>query len=981
MAVVGAGVSIAATDRNPLASWQGLLLHGVDRCVELSKNLPPGWAQRQKDAIEHGALSELIAAAEVVSEQLGAPKGGEFRIWLRETVGALRAQDPALIEALRGLDLVLATTNYDGLLEDPPALPAVTWCESARVERVVRGDEKGILHLHGHWRDPESVILGIRSYERVLGDAHAQALQQAFRSMRTLLFVGCGEGLRDPNFEALRSWSRKAFPGSEYRHFRLCRDSEAAILEEEHSEEERIFPLPYGPGYGDLAGFLRSLKPPSLIAPAFTGPKTPGRPRLPVRRNCFGREAEVDDLVESLCAAPPPPVPILGQAGIGKSTVLIEARHRTRVEERYGDRRFFVSCDSASDRESLLGEIARALKVGPGPTRDEKLFAELERGRIVLGLDNPDAAYWAETPGVEELLAQLAAVPGLALAISLRGEERPFGTPWREAIRLLPLSRVAARSAFLQVAGEKFRGDPDLEKVLDVIDGWPLALTLLAHRAQVESSLSGLLALWVAKRTEILRRGDERSRLNIDVSLGLSIESPRMTAEALRLLSLLSVLPEGIVLENLDDLFPQALEAAPRLRQVGLALDTSGRLRALAPVREYVQERHPGPHEDLQRAVDYYLRWAQESQMKLESNILELSSHLEQEFGNLEALVIASLTPQPAEPDSTDGTSEKIRSVLSLGSLLTSTGLSPRAARIAGKALQRADEIGDQSLKIECLILLGEIARVRTQWDEARSHFAASLELSRKLGDLYLQAVGIYDLGDVEVGQSNLAPARSAFEEARKLFAALGQTDWEGKCLLGLAKIHRESGDFDAATSLAQEAVALSAGTRVDLWAANCGNLLAELALLQGDAARATEHVESAQEIYEKRFSALGRANCLTIRARIAQHGRSSDLAVSLFHDALELYELIGHQRGKAECLYGLGELSQGDPAAARAKFLEALELFLHAGDPYQIGRGHAAASRVAASESERLSHLQQAREAWYRIGRFDLVEELERNG
>ena len=259
-AIVGAGVSTGATKGDPLASWTGLLKNGVDRCVEVCQPLPAGWEERRKGEIASYDLDELLSAAENVSRKLGAPTGGEYRSWLRDTVGSLRLQDGTVIEALRGLGVALATTNYDGLLDDPPTLPPVTWREGARVERVVRGDDRGVLHLHGYWDEPESVILGIRSYEQVLGDAHAQALQQALRTTRTLLFVGCGDGLADPNFSALRQWSRRVFKDSEYRHFRLCLDSELVALRKEHAPEERIFPLAYGARHGELAGFLRGLK-------------------------------------------------------------------------------------------------------------------------------------------------------------------------------------------------------------------------------------------------------------------------------------------------------------------------------------------------------------------------------------------------------------------------------------------------------------------------------------------------------------------------------------------------------------------------------------------------------------------------------------------------------------------------------------------------------------------------------------------------
>jgi SIR2-like domain len=203
--IIGAGVSIGATNNQPAASWQGLLHHGVDRCLGLRQltRVDDEWAKRVHAEIDSGDVDDMLSGAEKISRKLGAPSGGEYSRWLFETIGVLKAERRDVLEALRDLKVALATTNYDALIEEVTNLPAVTWMDGAKVERVLRGDEQGILHLHGYWDRPESVILGIRSYEEVLGDAHAQAMQRAIRSLKTLLFVGCGEGLHDPNFGAL----------------------------------------------------------------------------------------------------------------------------------------------------------------------------------------------------------------------------------------------------------------------------------------------------------------------------------------------------------------------------------------------------------------------------------------------------------------------------------------------------------------------------------------------------------------------------------------------------------------------------------------------------------------------------------------------------------------------------------------------------------------------------------------------------------
>jgi hypothetical protein len=64
--------------------------------------------------------------------------------------------------------------------------------------------------------------------------------------LRRLLFVGCREGMLDPNFGALLKWSARVFAGSEYRHFLLTRESEVSALQNQRLLGERIVVLSYG---------------------------------------------------------------------------------------------------------------------------------------------------------------------------------------------------------------------------------------------------------------------------------------------------------------------------------------------------------------------------------------------------------------------------------------------------------------------------------------------------------------------------------------------------------------------------------------------------------------------------------------------------------------------------------------------------------------------------------------------------------------
>lgn len=107
----------------------------------------------------------------------------------------------------------------------------------------------------------------------------------------------------------------------------------------------------------------------------------------------------------------------------------------------------------------------------------------------------------------------------------------------------------------------------------------------------------------------MLQRASATHRLlNIEVSYEISIQGPRMTDAARRILSLLSFLPGGVAHGDLDAVFPsQGANAAAKLRQVGLAFDQDRRLRLLTPLREYVQRAYPPPPDDQLPALSHYL--------------------------------------------------------------------------------------------------------------------------------------------------------------------------------------------------------------------------------------------------------------------------------------------------------------------------------------------------------------------------------------
>ncbi len=930
--IAGTGVSAAATAGDRLTSWRGLLHHGVSRCEEVASNLPAGWGDRVRGEIDSPDLDDLLSAAEKIGKKLGAPTGGEFARWLADTVGVLTVTNDRLLQAIAGLGCPIVTTNYDSLLQQTTGYEAAAARDGAHAARILRGEESGIVHLHGYWKRPETVVLGIRSYQDILGDTHTQALQQALGAMKTLLFVGCGAGLDDPNLSALLAWTAGVFGGDPYRHFRLCTHSEEPDLRKRH-DGERIFPLAYGASHDDLAPFLERLRRPTIPTPNPT--PAPAADRLPVAPRCFGRDDLVQDLVRLFDTETPPPVCILGGPGIGKSNLTLTALHHGHLRRRYADRRYFVRCDGAMNRDLLAAEIARNLGLPPGPRAEERVMAHLEQAPTLLALDNAETPWEADRPGTEAFLAGLAGIAGLGLVAGIRGNQKPAGLPWQTPAALLPLPLAEGRKVFLAIAGSGFANDPDLDELVREQDGLPIALELLAYQAEGEPDLRDLRRRWEQHRADLLRRDGGAGRLdNLAVSLELSLSGPRMTAPARRLFGLLGLLPDGAAREDLESLLPEhALEAASILRKTGLAFDDQDHLRLLAPVRRHAEKHHIPEDHDRDRVLHFYGEKARTLGWRLGfEGGAEASRVLTAELGNL----FVSIPHLQAGDDPGPG----IEAARGLGKYQYFVGFADTT--LLNTARDRARRDGRLADEANCIRSIGDIALARSDYDTAYECYEVARPIFKMVGDILGEANCILRLGDIAFAQSDHDTAQYRYEEAWPLFHNVihnvGSLLGEANCIKGLGDIAFALFDHDSARLRYEEALPLFQKVRDVLGEANCIQRLGDIALALSDNIPARLHYEVARPLFQKAGSLLGEANCT--------HG------------------------------IGAIALREGDKWAAKLEFESALVLYIQIHRPYSIGWVHRLLARIDTG-TDRARHVEAARQAWLSIKRDDLVKDL----
>ncbi|KAF7336993.1 AAA domain-containing protein [Mycena venus] len=420
---------------------------------------------------------------------------------------------------------------------------------------------------------------------------------------------------------------------------------------------------------------------------------------LPAAPKIFhGREAELRDLIEMLLEGFPRVV-ILGPGGMGKTILATAALRDLRVTDKY-QTRYFVSCDSAYTKDSLVAIIASNL--GLEPSRG---LARVVVGHLVAGppclvvLDNFETP-WEPLDGraqVEEFLSLLADIPHVALLITMRGAERPGKIHWtRPFLRpLLPLTRIAARQTFIDIADD-IDDDSKVDELLRLTDNVPLAVQLVATIAASEGCRAAL-EHWKRERTALLSDGFDK-RSNLEISIQLSLSSPRMLSSprAEELLRVMSLLSDGISdVDLVQSQLPIAdiLKCKSTLIRTSLAYnDHAGRFKVLAPIREYIFSSRP-PTPELVRPVrkhfiDLLNLWS--AFMHRASFAADLVPRLVSNLGNLHNILLYGLECDPVD------LSQTLRGVILLNQLnrMLGRGLSTLMLRLP----EMLDEMDDHEL-------------------------------------------------------------------------------------------------------------------------------------------------------------------------------------------------------------------------------------------------------------------------------------------
>ncbi|KAJ7830297.1 hypothetical protein B0H14DRAFT_3715594 [Mycena olivaceomarginata] len=515
----------------------------------------------------------------------------------------------------------------------------------------------------------------------------------------------------------------------------------------------------------------------------------PSKPKI-----FYGRQLEVETIVKMLNQESPR-IAILGGGGMGKTSLAKTILHYPQTLEKF-QHRFFVSAEAATTSIELAALIGLHVGLNPGTNLTKPVVQYLsQKPSCLLILDNLETVWepMQSRGGIEEFLSLLTEVKHLALLITMRGAERPGKVHWTHPflLPLQPLSAEAAQQTFMDITDNAYINE-DMEQILQFTDNMPLAVDLIAHLSDYEG-LSNVLARWKTERTSLL-------------ALGLSLSSPRITSESKELLSLLSILPDGLSDGELVQYklpIRNILSCKTALLATSLAYqDSNRRLRSLMPMREHVQKFLPPSlalvqclHKQFYALLELYQKYKGE---QLGPVINQITLNL----ANFHQVLQQGLYNHIPDLGIT------IYSISSLNSFYRLTGRGYTG--LLDSILPILPGLDDPRLQLHFIIEVLKSSAYYPSLDREQFITQAPNMIEHINNPLleckFYHAAGVY----FRLHRSDICQAMQFYNKALDLSRSCQDTNEEGNVLLGIAQLEIRTGDYCTAQAHIAKALQLS---------------------------------------------------------------------------------------------------------------------------------------------------------------------------
>jgi len=616
---------------------------------------------------------------------------------------------------------------------------------------------------------------------------------------------------------------------------------------------------------------------------------------------------------------------------MGKTTVALSLLHDAQVVKFCRNGRLFLSCEALIDADSIVVSLAKLLGVSATNDLLTAVIAQLSyRPRIVLVLDNLETV-WLRDGGpataVDELLGRLAEIPSLSLVITCRGIELPQCVEWSNigSTVLEPFSLEAALETFQARAGQRLASTDmtSAKELLNAVDRMPLAVSLLGQLARRGNTVHDLLDRWNRKRTALLCTHGTNRFNNAGVSIELSIAmvcSADGTGESLRLLSLCSMLPDGLrqdVFRRLRPHFEDIERARDNLCAYSLAsLSADGVLKMLSPIRHLVLECHPMDQRHHTALCLIYFDIARQLPTNIKDDFKQRAAVFAPEIDNLSSLLL-TLVHQPSQ-----------HVVDAINSLTRFAYFQRPNVTVALAFLLHLEP--HPEWKARCLMIIGNSQQMLCNYQNAIESLLIAAQLFLDAGDGSQAAWCKCGASDVYCQLGEYDQAEVLLYEALKMYRELNEDFGEAICRKTLGRLLRVKNNIPAAIEHLSAARQTFQAVSYTLGTSQCTQHLGHIYLDRGNLEYAAAELEAARSAFERLGGGHHMAVCMRLLGNVRSKQGNFGPAEELIADAERIFMDSGDRNGLAFCAASFGDLriDQGRPEQAIAHFKSAYLLF-----------------------------------------------------
>ncbi|HEX4093002.1 MAG TPA: BTAD domain-containing putative transcriptional regulator [Trebonia sp.] len=665
-----------------------------------------------------------------------------------------------------------------------------------------------------------------------------------------------------------------------------------------------------------------------------------------------------------------PVVVIVGQGGVGKTSIAVHASHA--VAGHFPGGQLFADLHGGSGRPvgpmRVLERFLRALGV-PGPYIPEDLderaevYRNLLAGRKVLVVLD-DAVSESQ---VSPLL------PGTgAAAVLVTSRRRLAGLAGASHVAVDVLDPGKSVDLLGRIAGDDRIREQSLaaSEVAAQCGHLPLALRIAGARLSARPHWS--VQQLVERLADETRRLDELRHGELGIRPSISLSYDGVSEQARRLFRLLAVIElpyfSGWMAAALLDVPPAQVEDlvdellnARLLETTGTGSGVHSQYRFHDLIRVFARERlaTEEPAADREAAVERTL-----------GGLLYLvtEAHRRHYGGSAFELATDALPWPLPEP---------------LVDELLSDPLSwyERERVVLVAAVRQAAHAGLVELCWSLAVTAVALFESRVYLDDWQQTHDIALAAVIQAQHVRGQAAVLHSIGSLRIVQRRLDQVRPLSAEAIRLFTQVGDDQGVGLAVRNIAMVDRLTGQLDAATRNGEHALAMFRRTGDQVAEAYALQNLARVRLELGETGRARELLAEALRL--TRAVHCGRAEAQVLNRIGEAELQAGDLAEALgaFELALTMTRELGDLVGEAYVLAGIGaaRLSQGEFGPARDALQRALdsataigerlagarallglaELALASGDP---GQAAASGEQAAAAFADMRASLDQAR-------------------